>query len=285
MRLVVCPAIAFVALAVACGGNGADATLNDSADPITDDGGSTSASSDAGTATSDARSTAQASDASSQASADASADASGAADANNVDAGPAPVTAAQLLALATGCKTKLSKSPYAADVGSPANIDVCGLNGAVFFHADMDVDCDGKSTTTCNSSTDPDFQNDTSGHTSTGAPLDAAALPFIVVPGVSSRWSYTASGIAMGSVAAVLYNGNLTYGIVGDVGPTSIIGEASVGMAKSLGINPSPTVGGVSSGVTYIIFTGTSARVSKNEDHQEAVTLGSQLAQTLVQTN
>jgi hypothetical protein len=40
------------------------------------------------------------------------------------------------------------------------------------------------------------------------------------------------------------------------VGPEATIGEASYATAVALGINPDPGRGGVSSGVTYIIFPG-----------------------------
>ena len=203
---------------------------------------------------------------------------------SGADAG-STVTPAQLIALTKACKTKVSTSPFATDVGSPDTVDVCGLTGAVFFTADMDVDCDGKQTATCSKATDPSFQADTAAQASTGGPLDAAAVPFVVVPLVSTKWSYTASGLALGSVVAVIYNGKMEFGVIGDLGPKTIIGESSVAMAKSLGIPASPTTGGVDSGVTYIAFTGKSAMVSKNEDHAEAVSKGLAAAQALITNN
>ena len=198
---------------------------------------------------------------------------------------PIAVTAASLLALTETCKTKLSTSPFAKDEGGAATVDVCGLTGAVFFDADMDVDCDGKSSAICSSATDPDFENDTAAQASTGGPLDAATLPFIVVPGVSTKWSYSASGLSLGSVVAVVYNGKLAFGIIGDIGPKTIIGEGSYAMASALGIPGSPTTGGVSSGVTYIAFTGKNSVVAKNEDHAAAVTLGTARAQAVLAAN
>jgi hypothetical protein len=207
-------------------------------------------------------------------------------DAGALDVGaPAPpVTAEALLAKLATC-TKVSKAPYAKDVGGAANIDVCGLVNAVFFRADMDVDCDGKASSICSKTTDPSYQSQTAATDSKGAYLDAATLPYVVVPGVSSRWSYKTSGIAMGSVVAVIYAGKVEYGIVGDVGPVSILGEASYAMAKNLGINPNPATGGVSDGVTYVFFTGASGRVPKNEDHAEAVRVGQLRAAQLLTEN
>jgi hypothetical protein len=108
---------------------------------------------------------------------------------------------------------------------------------------------------------------------------------YVVVPLPSARFDYKAAGLALGSVIAVIYNGKIVYGVFGDEGPTAIIGEASYAMAKSLGINPDPSVGGVDSGVTYIAFTGAGAVVPKIEDHPAAVKLGEQLAATLVTAN
>src|SRR5262245_29098968 len=70
----------------------------------------------------------------------------------------APVTAADLLALTNSCRVVSSHS-YKLDNGSSTNI--CALNGALFWKADMDIDCDGKVTAQCNSSTDCCFQPDT----------------------------------------------------------------------------------------------------------------------------
>ena len=162
---------------------------------------------------------------------------------------------------------------------------MCGLVGAVFWQADMDIDCDGKTTTQCNSTTDPSYQNQTAATDSQGNPLDAAALPYVVVPSNGTRFNYTNAGLKMGSVVAVIYGGKIEYGILGDTGPVNIIGEASYAMAKNLGIDPDPKVGGVDKGVTYVAFTGTAAVVKKKEDHTEAVTLGGTLAADLLKNN
>jgi len=186
---------------------------------------------------------------------------------------PAPPLASDLLAKMKSC-TAVSSSPYAKSSGASATVDVCGLKNAVYWNADLDVDCDGKSSTACSSATDPWYQSETAASDSKGDPLDAAELPYVVVPGVSSRWSYKSAGIAMGSVVAVIYDGKVEYGIVGDVGPTGAIGEASYAMAKRLGIDPNPKTGGIGSGVTYLVFTGTSGVVTKKEDHSEATAIG-----------
>lgn len=198
--------------------------------------------------------------------------------------GGAEVTAEALLALAAGCDTA-SNGDYATDEGEAETIPICKLNGAFFWKADMDVDCDGKITPQCNIDTDPAFYNGTSASDSNGDPLDAAALPFIVIPLPSSRFDYDASDVHLGAVAAVIYQGKLQFGIFGDEGPSGIIGEASYAMAESLGVDPDPSFGGTDSGVTYFVFTGVESVVTKNEDHVEAVSLGAARATAILQSN
>lgn len=201
----------------------------------------------------------------------------------SVDAAPdAPggPTAAQVMTAIASCNVVGGK--YANGGGLPANVDICGLTGAVFWKSDLDVDCDGKMTPQCNLTTDPNYMSQTAASDSMGNPLDAANLPYVVVPGVSTRWSYRTAGLAMGSVVAVVYQDHLEYGVLGDVGPVAYIGEASYKMAALLGIDPNPRTGGIGGGVAYVAFTGTGAKVTKLEDHAEAVTVGTAHLKTLL---
>jgi hypothetical protein len=192
-------------------------------------------------------------------------------------------TATQLLDAVASCHV-ISNGNYKADdqPNAPAAIAICGLAGAVFWKADMDIDCDGKTTAVCNLQRDPAYQAETSATDSTGQFLDAATLPYVVVPLPSARFDYAAAGLRLGGVVAVVYNGQVAYGVFGDEGPDNIIGEASYAMAALLGIDPDPATGGTGSGVTYIAFTGAASAVNKIEDHAEAVRLGQMLAATLV---
>ena len=195
------------------------------------------------------------------------------------------VTAAQLLAKVTSC-SQISSGKYKTDSDSgSATVPVCGKTGAVFWKSDMDIDCDGQRTTQCNENTDCCFQADTAFHQSDGKPLNSAALPYLVVPSTSSIWNYSSAGVHGASVAAVIYNGKLTFAVVGDTGPTQIIGEGSYSLAVSLGIDPDPSTGGTDSGVTFIVFTGNSSIVSPIENHNNATTLGQQLAQQFIANN
>ncbi len=178
-----------------------------------------------------------------------------------------------------------SQGRYATDEGGPAYIDICKLNGAFFWHADMDVDCDGQMTAQCNINADPDYQNQTSFDQSDGKPLIASQLPYVVVPLPSSRFDYMAADIQPGAAVIVLYEYKLAYGVFGDEGPDDIIGEASYAMAKALGIDPDPSTGGVDGGVTYIVFTGKNAVVDPIEDPVAAQTLGQQLVTQLILEN
>ena len=76
------------------------------------------------------------------------------------DAAAAP-TAAELLAKIATC-SKVG-GDYATDSGGTSTIPICGLSSAVFWKADMDIDCDGGSSALCMS--DPYYQPDTSGVT------------------------------------------------------------------------------------------------------------------------
>jgi hypothetical protein len=197
------------------------------------------------------------------------------------DAGPAidgGISPADVLA-ALGTCTRIG-GDYAKDVGGTSNIPICQTGSVIWWTADFDVDCDGGRGAICMS--DPDYLPDTSAVDSSGNPLDASTLPFIVIPLASTRFRYADHGIAAGQVALVIYGGRMAFGIFGDAGPSAIIGEGSFAMAEALGIPSSPSTGGVGSGVTYLVFTGAGSRVTHNEDHDEAVSLGQPLLDAFV---
>uniref|UniRef100_A0AAU3GM73 Glycoside hydrolase family 75 protein n=1 Tax=Streptomyces sp. NBC_01401 TaxID=2903854 RepID=A0AAU3GM73_9ACTN len=190
-----------------------------------------------------------------------------------------PVGAAELLAKVKNC-TRISHGKYRTDEGAPATVPVCGTDQAVFWKADMDIDCDGKVTSVCNTRTDPAFQPGTAFPASDGKPLDAARLPYVVVPGPGRLWDRTTSGIAGGGVVAVIHRGKVRYAVVGDTGPSGIIGEGSYALADALGIDPDPKTGGVASGVTYILFRN--SEVSPIESPAAAVGVGAAAARKFV---
>jgi hypothetical protein len=189
--------------------------------------------------------------------------------------------AADLLALTDSCATVVG-GDYATDQGDTEIISVCGLTGAIFWRADLDVDGDGIETTECNAQTDPSFLPQTAATDSNGEFLNAAALPYVVVPSPSARWDYRDSDLHLGTVVAVIYAGQVRFGVIGDTGPVGIIGEASYAMAAALGIDPDPAIGGSDGPVTYIAFTGSAAVQDPIEDHAATTALGQSLAAALL---
>ncbi|MGC0335795.1 glycoside hydrolase family 75 protein [Streptomyces sp. SLBN-8D4] len=185
------------------------------------------------------------------------------------------VAAADLLARVRNCEP-VSHGRYRSDDGTAANVPVCGTPSAVFWKADMDIDCDGRAGPRCNRRTDPLFSDATASQQSDGRYLSAERLPYIAVPAPSKIWDHRRHGVRGGAVAAVVYQDRVQYAVVGDVGPGHIIGEASYATAKALGIRPDPRGGGTPSGVTYIVFRNT--QVKPIEDHAAAVETGERLA-------
>ncbi|MEV1021038.1 glycoside hydrolase family 75 protein [Streptomyces sp. NPDC050264] len=169
------------------------------------------------------------------------------------------VRAADLLAAVRGCR-QISHGRYRADNGARADIPVCAQRGAVHWKADLDVDCDGRAGRHCNRRTDPFFQPATAQPQSDGRPLSAERLPYVVVPGASRVWNPARSGIRGGTVAALVHRDRIQYAVVGDTGPSDLIGEASYAAARGLGIDPDPVRGGAGGEVTYVLFPGTTAR-------------------------
>lgn len=199
-------------------------------------------------------------------------------------AGPAAlregdVRAADLLAKVRDC-TPVSRGRYRSDDGERATIPVCGSKEAVYWKADLDIDCDGQAGARCNARTDPLFSSMTAFQQSDGRYLNAEQLPYIVVPAASALWNHRDHGIRGGSVAAVVYRDRVQYAVVGDVGPHDIIGEASYATAKGLGIRTDPRGGGTDAGVTYIVFKD--SQVKPIEDHAAAVETGQRLARLFV---
>jgi hypothetical protein len=195
--------------------------------------------------------------------------------------GDMTASAAQLRAVFATCN--VIGGPYSSDSGETANISICGATGAVAWTSDFDVDCDGKMSTECNLQTDPAYMSQTAATDSMGDPLDAATLPYVVVPGKSTRFDYRMAGLAMGSVFAVVYGDEVQYAVAGDVGPVAIVGEGSYALADLLGIDPDPSTGGTDEPVLYIGFTGADAIIDPIEDHDEAVSVGLERARALVQ--
>lgn len=77
-------------------------------------------------------------------------------------------------------------------------------------------------------------------------------------------------------MVAVVHRDRVRHGVVADVGPRDVIGEAFHALARDLGIPPDPHGGGADADVTYIALKG--SRVTPLEDHAAAVRRGERLA-------
>ena len=176
---------------------------------------------------------------------------------------------------------------FPEDTGKPYTVQICRLDGAVWWRADGDIDCDGGTGESCKS--DPHYMSTTSAKDSQGNFVDASTVPFLVVPAAHGAWNPKAFGIktgwsGYGSAGAIIYDGKVQYAPYADASVKKI-GEMSQAAAARLGIPTSPVSGGVSSGVTYIVFTGTGTYVDPIESEAAAVALGQSLATQLVENN
>jgi hypothetical protein len=129
-------------------------------------------------------------------------------------------------------------------------------DGSITYRAKAAIDADGIGTPLG----DPYFQPDTSLHWM-GKALNAEIDKYVVVPPLIVEG---VKPIVKGCQAYVvnIRNGMTTEAVVGDIGPPDKLGEISVACARALGIDPSPTTGGVEDHVVhYHIIPGHSAVV------------------------
>jgi len=95
----------------------------------------------------------------------------------NASAAP---TASQLLAALGTCSPVQGVGTFKTDESQASSaIQLCRKDKAIWFKADLDIDCDGGSTAACKA--DAAFLPETSCVASNGKPLDASSLPFLVI--------------------------------------------------------------------------------------------------------
>lgn len=121
-------------------------------------------------------------------------------------------------------------------------------DGSIEWTAKAAIDGDG----TGPSFGDPDYQKETSLKLK-GVSLNSNVDRYIVVPPAIID---AVKPIVLGCEAIVTYRGISTTAVVGDIGPHKKLGELSEACARALHIDPSPTRGGVPSGVHYRIWPG-----------------------------
>jgi len=209
----------------------------------------------------------------------------------------------KLLALTSQCtaanKIASDTGKFSTDAGT--TVHVCSLagksgtadaGGALYWNADMDIDCDGITTANCpgpkgSPDHDPSYYNQTAFSGPNSTALTSEKDPYVVIPeeikGVDQQ-----NG---GNIVAVIYQDKIEFAVFGDTiayqagDSGEPIGEASVRTAKGLGIPASPATGGVGSGVTYIAFTGPGSQPKDMEDIAEIQALGAKLLLSLLANN
>ena len=122
--------------------------------------------------------------------------------------------------------------------------------GSVYFRAGMAIDADGSPRAR---QIDPDGQSQTSLRHRNGASVNAETTKYFVLP----LERYQQFGVRKGDIAAVRYGDQVRFAVFADVGPHQKLGEGSMALAASLGINSNPRHGGTQRPeVEYIVFPG-----------------------------
>ncbi|WP_194905493.1 glycoside hydrolase family 75 protein [Catenulispora rubra] len=213
-------------------------------------------------------------------------------------------TAAQVLAGVQQNSTaanQVNTEPHINTMTRAMNVNVYQVASGVYaYTSSMAIDDDGS-----DPDPDPDHQDSTTFTDSNGESLAAHHVPYYVLG--ADCWDnqtpcphffYQEHGIAGGQFALVFYQGQVIGAILGDTqtandqttssNDSRELGEASVKTASLLGIPDSGTTGGVSDGVTVVIFSGpqwvvNGTNANLNDTTQALVqqaldTLGAQMA-------
>lgn len=90
--------------------------------------------------------------------------------------------------------------------------------------------------------------------------VDAATIPYIVLPGGGRARHFTGSKLPLLGDVGLAYNiatGSLTFAQACEIGPAHEIGEGSIALAAALGLNADARRGGTSSrNILYVVFPG-----------------------------
>jgi hypothetical protein len=192
----------------------------------------------------------------------------------SVDAPPSSgdFTAAQILTAVQAHMTandQVNTKPHINTMTRAMDVNVYQVTTGVYAYASsMAVDTDGS-----DPDPDPDHQSQTTWTDDAGAYLGAHHVPYYVLGDYCydkvapcPHFYYAEHGITGLQFALIFYNGKVIGAVFGDtqgdsVTPTSDndsreLGEAAVHSATLLGIPDSGTTGGVDSGVTVVILSG-----------------------------
>ena len=97
---------------------------------------------------------------------------------------------------------------------------------------------------------DPCWQRDTSLHGPDGKPVNALAMPYVVVnPYIAA----SLPAVFLGGLALVSWRGKTVTAVMADIGPHNKIGEGSEALAAALGMPPSSVNGGLSNDPTHLV--------------------------------
>jgi hypothetical protein len=164
---------------------------------------------------------------------------------------------------------QVNTKPHINTMTRAMNVNVYQVNSGVFaYTSSMAIDTDGS-----DPDPDPDHQSQTTWTDNNGAYLGAHHVPYYVLGDYCydkvspcPHFYYAEHNITGLQFALIFYNGKCIGAVFGDtqgdsVTPTSDndsreLGEASVESANLLGIPSSGTTGGVTGGVTVVIFSG-----------------------------
>jgi hypothetical protein len=142
-------------------------------------------------------------------------------------------------------------------LGTLEGVPIYCVKDRVEWKANMTVCCDGSGG---NPDNDPYFQSQTA-YYNKGKYLNPYKVPYIVVPPLIING---VDPVVLGCQGEILNtkNGKSTLAVVGDVGPSSKIGEASVEAAKRVGLSGDPNMGGTDQNIIqYYIWPGKEAVV------------------------
>jgi hypothetical protein len=138
----------------------------------------------------------------------------------------------------------------------------------LFYESKLAVDGDGSGG---QQPGDVDYQSDTSLHDGNGNALNSLIFPFMVLPQPPLPPRTPAPrledfGVRLGDVGAAFWQNKWVAFVYGDVGPHGQVGEGSMFVARTLGMNSSPAVGGIATdeippGVIHLVFPGTTDAV------------------------
>ena len=92
--------------------------------------------------------------------------------------------------------------------------------------------------------------------------VDAESVHYIVLPDArlnTSERFFNQMGLALGDIAAVIFDGHIEFAMFADVGPFGKLGEGSVRLVQALGIDPfidGKIAIGIGGEVVYLVFPG-----------------------------